>query len=344
VQINDIDQGFVFQGATDTVLAIWAPPGSTDNIDFGQPVQILDPLTGGLSNTQTYALTNAPVLVVGVPSSLVNQAQADLNLPYSWGGDYSGATSVSSIMDNPNTEAGLHQLNPDGTSRVVQVGGGPARDCSRSSAQFFTIDPNFLSYTPTPIQITVVARRIGAPTAGFNLKYESTTGWRGAGNAWYTVPGYDRWYTKSWTITDDEFVNKWGYSFRLDSDSTTYSGYYLQSVTVSKLGMAPPPGSSPGPRANPWAATGEMYPVGSSPVLFNRIPDPGAGPGQSPPHEAWIGMGLDVVKVEPARDSWSLPPVAHRSARRPGLSLEPTADSESRATTEVMSDDEPLLR
>src|SRR5262249_54762148 len=88
VQPNGTDQGFVFQGATTTVLAIWAPPGSTDTIDFGQTVQIVDPLTGGLTSTDTWTLTNAPVLVVGVPSGLVDQAQANLGLPYPWGGDY----------------------------------------------------------------------------------------------------------------------------------------------------------------------------------------------------------------------------------------------------------------
>jgi hypothetical protein len=323
VQLNSVDQGFVFQGATDTVLAVWAPPGSTDTIDFGQPVQILDPLTGGLVNTATYTLTNAPVLVVGVPSSLVDQAQANLNLPYSWGGDYTGATSVSVITGGPNTEAGLHQLNPDGTSTVVLVDGSPARDCSRSSAQFFTIDPNFLSWTPTPIQITVVARRVGSATAGFNLKYESTTGWRGAGGAWYTIPGYDRWYTRTWTITDDEFVSKWGYSFRLDSDSTTYSRYYLQSVTVSLVGAAPPPGSPPGGiEHSPW----EMYLNRSSLVSSSRTPGPGAGPAQSPPHERGPGMVLDLVKVEPARDSPSLPPVTQRTARRLVRPLDPAGE------------------
>ena len=241
--LNGADYGFVFQGATTTVMATWAPPRTIDGIDFGQAVQIMDPVTGGLVNTATYSLTNAPVLVIGVPSNLVTQAQGNMGLPFLWGGDYTGASSVSVAMGAPNAEAGLHQLNPDGTSTAVFVYGVWARDCSRGSAQFFTADPNFLSYTPTPIQITAVLRRLGPDTAGFNLKYESTSGWKTAGG-WYTIPGSDQWYTHTWTITDDEFVRKWGYNFRFDSDSTTYSKYYLQSVTVT-INAAPGSPRSP---------------------------------------------------------------------------------------------------
>ncbi|HWB60134.1 MAG TPA: hypothetical protein VG733_11625, partial [Chthoniobacteraceae bacterium] len=69
--------------------------------------------------------------------------------------------------------------------------------------------------------------------AGFGLKYESTSGYKGVG--WYTVPDNKQWYTKSWRIDDAQFVGKWGYSFTLDSDGNQYNKYYIQSVTVTKL-------------------------------------------------------------------------------------------------------------
>jgi len=34
-------------------------------------------------------------------------------------------------------------------------------------------------------------------------------------------------------IDDPQFVGKWGYHFSFDSDSTTFSGHSLKSVTVS---------------------------------------------------------------------------------------------------------------
>ena len=76
-------------------------------------------------------------------------------------------------------------------------------------------------------------RRNGADSAGFNVKYESASGWMGTGS-WYTIPGSDQWYTQTWTITDTQFVGKWGYNFTFDSDSTQYSNYSIQSVTVTK--------------------------------------------------------------------------------------------------------------
>jgi hypothetical protein len=234
LQLNHRDYGFIFQGATTSVLVTWAPPNATDHLDSGSSAQLLNPLTGNITSTGTCLLSNAPVLVLGVSSDLVSQAQANRNQPFPWGDQQLGAAAVSATMGSPNAELGLHQLNADATSMVVTAYGGPARDCSKGASVSFTVDPNFLSYTTVPIKITAVVRRNAAnDNAGFNLKYESTTGRKGIG--WNSVPGNDRWYTLSWTILDDEFVGNWGYHFSLDSDSKSNSKYYLQQVTVTKL-------------------------------------------------------------------------------------------------------------
>jgi len=223
-------------------MVTWAPPKSTDNLNFGQTVQILDPVTGAVASTTAYFMSNAPVLVIGPPSNLTAQAQTNKFKPFLWGGDYSKASAVTVTMGSPNTELGLHQLNADASSTAVTAYGGPARDCSKSSSQTFTVDPNFLSYTHASIQITAVVRRDASnDNAGFNLKYESASGRKGIG--WNTVPGNDQWYTLRWMISDDEFVGDWGYHFSFDSDSTNYSKYYLQQVTVTNL--VPRPASAP---------------------------------------------------------------------------------------------------
>jgi polysaccharide biosynthesis protein PslG len=254
VELNNKDYGFVFQGATTTVMVTWAPPGATDNVNFGSSVQILDPVSGSVTKGSTYSLTNAPVLVVGVPAGLLTQAQNDKGLPFPWLGDYTSAQSVSETSASPNVESGLHGL---GSSTTVY--GGSAYDCSKSPGTAFTVDPNFLSYTPTSIQITAVVRRDAAnDNAGFNLKYESTTGRKSTG-AWFTIPGNDKWYTKTWTITDDEFVSDWGYNFSFDSDTTAYSKYYIQSVTVTKLNVTTPsPTVAVAASATPNPVTGNM--------------------------------------------------------------------------------------
>jgi hypothetical protein len=249
--LNNQDYVFVFQGAVTNVAAAWAPPNAIDSTDFGQPVQLLNPVSSTLVSATTYGLSNAPVLLIGVPSNLLSQAVSNQGLPFPWGGDYTGVSAVSVTAGNPNVESGLHQLNADTSSTPTNVFGGWVRDCSRGSAQTFTIDPNFLSYTHASIRISAVVRKISSgDNPGFNLKYESATGRKGIG--WNSVPGSDRWYTLSWTISDDEFVGDWGYHFSLDSDSTNYSRYYLQQVTVTNL--VPRPATPPsGLNATPGA-------------------------------------------------------------------------------------------
>jgi hypothetical protein len=147
---------------------------------------------------------------------------------FPWGGDYSAANSVTySASDGAR---GLHALD---TSAAIDSGGMPAHDASHSAAQAFTVDPNFCSYDATPLTITAVLRRNTGASAGFNLKYESSAGFKSTAS-WYAIPGADRWYTQSWTIEDPQFVGKWGYNFTFDSDSLQNSNYSIQSVTVTK--------------------------------------------------------------------------------------------------------------
>ncbi|MBM3476765.1 MAG: hypothetical protein FJX75_26130 [Armatimonadetes bacterium] len=234
VELKGEGYGFVFKGAEATVMAAWGHPGTTSRVSFGAEVRVVDPLTGAAAEGDACSLTGIPVLVVGVPPELLAGAQANKARPFPWhdGYDYAGATSVWLAAGGPNEERGLHQISADATSTAVEAYGVAARDCSKGAGQSFSVAPEFLSYTTEPITITVVVRRLPAnENAGFNLWYESTSGIRGTGE-WYTIPGNDQWYTKTWTITDAQFVGKWGYNFVFNGD--TPRPYYLRSVTVSK--------------------------------------------------------------------------------------------------------------
>lgn len=219
---------FVFEGPDGAVAAAWSSPGVTATVAFGAGVRIVRPRTGETTEAMEVELTNSPVLILGVPPAIAAAARAGAGRPFPWGGDYTGAASVS--WDAAEGAKGLH---PVGEGKIVTVDGKPARDVSASSGQSFTVDPNFLSYSSVPLTITAVLRRNGAKGAGFNLKYESTKGWKG-GEGWYTVPAGTEWVTKSWTIQDPQFVGKWGFHFGFDSDSTQHSDYSLRSVTVRR--------------------------------------------------------------------------------------------------------------
>jgi hypothetical protein len=229
LQLGNGSPVFVFNTDGGSALVAWAQPGETPTLDFGQSVSVVDPRTGTSTQKTSVQLSPSPIIASPVPHALAAQARANRFKPYLWGGDFTQAQSVS--FTAPSAEQGLHV---SGATQVILIDGQPARDCSAQASQAFTVDPNFLSYTTVPIKVTAVVRGNGTGSPGFNLKYESTSGTKGTGG-WFTVPGSDQWYTQTWTITDAQLVGKWAYNFTFDSDSTTYSGYSIQSVTVTKL-------------------------------------------------------------------------------------------------------------
>ncbi|HEX7899486.1 MAG TPA: hypothetical protein VF950_17090 [Planctomycetota bacterium] len=212
---------FAFEGAEGNVLVAWAAHGATSKLALGSKARIVNPRTGATSEAEEVELTNAPVLIVGVPAAKLAEARAQAAKPFPWGGDYTGATSVS--WDAVNGAKGLHPvgLPKDG-------------DMSALAGLSFTVDPNFLSYTPVPIKITMVLKRkTPEKNAGFNFGYEAVSGFKG-GFGWYNVPEGKEWTTKTWTLKDPQFTGKFGYHFSVNSDSTQHSAYSIQSVTVAK--------------------------------------------------------------------------------------------------------------
>jgi hypothetical protein len=217
------------------VLVTWGRKDKSDHTVFGQAVQIVDPLTGKTTRADSYELTHAPILVLDPPAELVAKAQGNKKKPFPWGGVYTDAKSVSVTMGERNVEKGLHTLSGDAVAKAVVAYGGSARAGSVPGGNVFIVDPEFLSYTTTPIEITAVVRRNESnDNSGFKLIYESTSGLKTAGN-WYTIPDNKSWHTARWKINDTQFVNYWGYNFALESDGSTYNRYYIQNVTVTKL-------------------------------------------------------------------------------------------------------------
>jgi hypothetical protein len=132
----------------------------------------------------------------------------------------------------------------DGTtsSSAATFDGTPARFAGVAGSQTFTVDPSFLGYTPTPIEVSVVVGSAPGADAGFSFIYESTDPSKFSGIGWNYIPGDGTWHTINFIISNDEFDSIWGYNFGLNSDSTSNSQYYIQSVTVTKLPTAAPGG------------------------------------------------------------------------------------------------------
>ncbi|UJW80149.1 hypothetical protein [Hydrogenophaga sp. SL48] len=230
--LADRHHGFLFDGPQGPVLVAWSQPGTTAAVALPAGSRVVEPLSGGVQPAPSLALNNVPSLAL-LPRGAVGWTQlasANQARPFPWNGDHSGAKRIEfTAPGGPAGERGLHLVQAPvwrdvGTERVL--------DAAPRAITAFTVDPNFLSYSPQPLRITAVVRRNSATAAGFNLKYESRSGTRSLG--WNAVPAQGEWSTLSWPITDAQFVGKFGYHFSFDSDSTRHSNYSIRSVSVSK--------------------------------------------------------------------------------------------------------------
>jgi hypothetical protein len=137
-------------------------------------------------------------------------------------------------MGQKTVEKGLHtQAGDSFAADVIAYGGNARAGEGIQGGNVFLIDPNFLSYTPTPIEITVVARPApSVASAKLVLEYESPSQ---IINGYKKLPAQELpdnkdWHTITWKINDAQFVGKYGFHFRLDQGK-----YFIQSVTVTKL-------------------------------------------------------------------------------------------------------------
>lgn len=232
--LNEKHYGFIFQGAKGGhVLVIWAGTAKPDEVDFGQPVQIIDPPTGKTTEAAKYKLSTAPIFATGIPDKLVTQAKENKGKPFPWGGDYSNAKSVSVTFTDKYVEKGLHTMAADTIAADVFAYGGNARAGEvPKGGNVFYVDPNFLSYTTCPIEITAVVKRNEKnDPAKMNLEYESTTGNGYKKPEPFDIPDNTQWHNATWKIDDAQFVGTWAFNFRFNSGK-----FLVQSVTVTKLG------------------------------------------------------------------------------------------------------------
>jgi hypothetical protein len=237
VMLNDKHYGFMIQGAKGPILGTWTTTAAPDEVDFGQEVEILDPVGGTSTKAAKYKLTLAPVLILGVPEKLVAQARANKGKPLPWGGDYSNARSVSVTFVDKYEEKGLHTMAADSIAAdVAAYQGNASSGVLPKGGNVFLVDPNFLSYDTVPIEITaMVKRNEQGEKISFGFEYESNK---------TTREGYEKvqaqeipedtsqWHKLTWKIDDCQFVATWAFNFRIQADPKKYR---MQSLTVTRL-------------------------------------------------------------------------------------------------------------
>jgi polysaccharide biosynthesis protein PslG len=257
--------GFVFVSPeTGVSLAIWqAKPGVT--VRFDSPVQVTD-ITGkttALSPKKTLNLTDSPVFVKGIPDGLVATAKENRSKRFPWVPDYHEAEMVSAKLGPLNVENGLRQGNndprADGITLVGTFKGEGYRSTDLGNGRpfiYFEVDRSFMDWGDHECEITVVARRAQSDQpAALSMVYESETGyheqglrtfWPGANRellpesedyrspeVWYMAKG-EEWQEKTWRIRDANFINKWGWNFQLNVE-TSPGDVWVKEVQVKHI-------------------------------------------------------------------------------------------------------------
>jgi len=235
--------GFVFQGQGGPVMAAWAPAGKQCTARFDAEVRVTDlsgkesPIAAGGELT----LTGSPVFIAGLPADLVKQSRDNRGKEYPWGGNYAKATMVTCRLGAANVEDGLKQVNPQTTVVVNGLADTARRSDFADPALhneghyvYFRVDPQFVPYGTTDLEITIVAKRIAPDKkAGMKLTYESLgKGYTGA-EGWWTIPDDDQWHENTWTLHDANFVGQWGWNFRFDAIASP-NEFMVKEVRVKK--------------------------------------------------------------------------------------------------------------
>jgi hypothetical protein len=228
--------GFVFRReGSSFVMAVWAPPGKDCAFRFGKAVKVVAPFdekVQALAAGEALSIRGEPVLVLDLPSGLIDQARLGRDKPFPWDGDFTGAKSIRLTMGEGIKEEGLHLKDPERFA-AGDVDGEKAR-YSTASRQRLQVDPNFLAYTAVPLKIEVVARRKDpAREVKLDLSYESPAGYSDC-NTPVTL-GDGGWQTAIFTVRDPQFVNRWEYNLTLNGGGAKNASYFLKSVTVTKL-------------------------------------------------------------------------------------------------------------
>ncbi|HEX2973200.1 MAG TPA: endo-1,4-beta-xylanase [Tepidisphaeraceae bacterium] len=216
--------GFVLQGASTTVLAMWMPKGETEKaLSFEQDVDLVDALSGAVSRVKAahpIPLTDAPVFILGVPADLVATAQGNASKSFPWGGDYSKADAVSVTLGQPDGNKGVFQVGPQSTPQCTFPDGSTGIIVRGDQPIQFYVHPSFAGFHTQDYYVRLTVRRLTPGNLGMNFVYEVADSqgrnpYKNKGQ-WFSVPAGEGWQTHTWHVTDACFAKMWGYdlSFR----------------------------------------------------------------------------------------------------------------------------------
>ena len=236
LNMGDGGYGFLFDAQGKYVLAAWTPKEHKIDVTFAGDVRVTDLKSDlrVLEAGHTLHLTDAPELIVDIPTALVKEARSNKLKPYPWGADYARLKEVTVRLEAANIEKGIKQINPETT---LPESSWRRTDISRPDGEghyiYFQVDPQFLPYGAKRIQITATVRRLLTDkAAGFSINYESQKGY--VNTSYFNIPQDSGWHEISWNVSDANFVGAWGWNFRLNAISSP-NDFLIKEVRVKNI-------------------------------------------------------------------------------------------------------------
>jgi len=241
LSLTEESYGFVFNGGAQPVLVVWAKESDRLSLPCGVSVTELNGSSRSVPAGQEITLTQTPLFITGLSPSLLADAADHLSVEFPWS-TYSGSGPATVTFDVTPIERGLCQLDTFGRVILGQVDGEwavrtPARAKSEFRSVVFDVDDAYVGYGDPKLEITITARRVDpAVNTGMNLIYESTAGYTNYGQ-WWTIPAGPGWHQKTYTLDKAHFVNKWGWNFSCQNE--TSGDFWIKEVRVTKT-VSPP--------------------------------------------------------------------------------------------------------
>jgi hypothetical protein len=236
--------GLVFDANGIDVMAAWMPKGREANINFGTTVEIVNIFDNTSYLASSVNLTDIPVFIFGLPSSMANQAAVNKSLPFAmWGSLPVSSTraqielgQVSLARGIEVDRAGTLVPNGSGTNGVIVNQSG--------DAAYLSVVPAFANYDTSNVYIRVTAHQESLRTSGYsgmNLFFQPVTG-SATSAPQYPYTNVGQWkglvnnllpQTFTWHLTNAMFTHTFGYSFYLKFDASV--PFVIDKVEISTV-------------------------------------------------------------------------------------------------------------
>ncbi len=217
--------------------------GLTGLTEKGEPASV--PIA---ADKKSVTAGSSPVFVLGIAPAVVEEAvQAAQKGPFrpmrDPAHDFTNADSVSVTLGATNAERGLYNQRfrslPPGAVVPVTIDGVEAVRTDPPKEVLYVyldVDHSYAYFLDgqQDILITVeVHRAKAAQQAGFNILYDSATGYRFT--SWQWIEPGAGWASYTIRLTDAGFSSTWGWDFAINAGGTKKEPLIVRSVTVRKV-------------------------------------------------------------------------------------------------------------